>query len=241
MAPIMSSQNRPIAIALCALAALTAFACFSCQSDGSRTTSVSTSSGEAVAPPGSPERHQAFDDAYRQGVSLMAAYLDLPRDKVASNPQSKKDLPAAIASLDVAIGIEPESSTAWWGRGKAFQLLGDHENAYESFHHSYKIDEGKNPDAGVQLLLECLETGRGGEAVHVAQTIVKADPENAGMLANLALAYLINGQVDEAARAVNGAEALDPEDQAITAAKKRVDDVRSGHLPRPNRIADIVP
>jgi cytochrome c-type biogenesis protein CcmH/NrfG len=171
----------------------------------------------------------------------MEAYLDLPRDKVSANPQSKTDLPAAIAALDVAIGIEPDSSTAWWARGKAYQLLGDHENAYQSFHRSYQIDEGKNPDSGVQLLLECLETGRGGEAVHLAETIVRADPENAGMLANLALAYLINGQVDEASRAVSNAEAIDPEDLAITAAKKRVEDVRSGHIPRPNRISEIAP
>jgi len=171
----------------------------------------------------------------------MEAYLDLPRDKVASNPQSKKDLPAAIASLDVALGIEPESSTAWWARGKAQQLLGDHEGAYEAFHRSYRIDEGKSPDSGVQLLLECLETGRGGEAVHVAEVISRAEPDNAGMLANLALAYLINGQLAEASRTVNNAEAIDPEDEAIVSAKRRVDAVRSGQLPRPNRIADIVP
>jgi tetratricopeptide (TPR) repeat protein len=171
----------------------------------------------------------------------MEAYLDLPRDKVASNPQAKIDLPAALHSLDVAIGIEPESSTAWWARGKAQQLLGDHEQAYESFHRSYKIDEGKNPDSGVQLLLECLETGRGGEAVQVAETISKAQPDNAGMLANLALAYLINGQVAEAARAASNAEAMDPDDPAIASAKTRVDNVQSGRIPRPNRIAEIAP
>ncbi len=171
----------------------------------------------------------------------MAAYLDLPRQKVRENAQAKTDLSAAIRSLDVAVGIEPESATAWWARGKALQLLGDHEQAYEAFHRSYKIDEGKNPDSGIQLLLECLETGRGGEAVQVAEMVVHAQPDNAGMLANLALAYLINGQVEEAARAVANAEAIDPEDEAITSAKKRVEDVRSGRLPRPNRIADIAP
>jgi len=169
----------------------------------------------------------------------MEAYLDLPREKVASNPQSKTDLPAAIQSLDVAIGIEPESAPAWWARGKAQQLLGDHEHAYESFHRSYKIDEGKNPDSGVQLLLECLETGRGGEAVHMAEAISKAQPDNAGMLANLALAYLINGQIAEAARAVSKAQAMDPDDPAITSAKNRVDNVQSGRIPKPNRIGDI--
>lgn len=196
---------------------------------------------EAGTTPEAPQRHQAFDEAYRHGVSRMEGYLDLPRDKVSANPQSKTDLQAAIAALDEAIGIEPNSSTAWWARGKAYQLLGDHENAYQSFHRSYQIDEGRNPDSGIQLLLECLETGRGGEAVHLAEGIVRADPENAGMLANLALAYLINGQVDEASRAVSNAEAIDPEDEAIAAAKKRVEDVRSGHIPRPNRISEIAP
>jgi tetratricopeptide (TPR) repeat protein len=233
-----SSRNRPIVAIVCALGAL---ASFSCQSDGPGSTRASPSSSESGPPSEAPQRQQAFDEAYRRGVSLMAAYLDLPRDKVKSNPQSKTDLLAAIQSLDVAIGLEPASSTAWWARGKAQQLLGDHENAYQSFHRSYQIDDGKNPDSGVQLLLECLETGRGGEAVHLAETIVRAQPDNAGMLGNLALAYLINGQVDEASRAVANAEAIDPEDEAITAAKRRVDDVQSGHIPRPNRISEIAP
>jgi tetratricopeptide (TPR) repeat protein len=239
MGATMSPRNRPIVAAICSLAA---FASISCQSDGPRSTSASPSPPDTTSAPSEvPPRHQAFDDAYRHGVSLMEAYLDLPRDKVKSNPQSKPDLSAAIQSLDVAVGIEPDSSTAWWARGKAQQLLGDHEAAYESFHRSYKIDEGKNPDAGVQLLLECLETGRGGEAVQVAENINKAQPDNAGMLANLALAYLINGQIDDAERAVSTAEAIDPEDSAITSAKKRVDDVRAGRLPRPQHIAEIAP
>ncbi len=232
------SRNRPIVGAACVLAVL---ACFSCQSDGPRSTSASPSSSNTGTTSNAPQSHQAFDEAYRHGVSLMEAYLDLPRDKVKSNPQSKTDLPAAIQSLDVALGLEPDSSTAWWARGKAQQLLGDHENAYQSFHRSYQIDDGKNPDSGVQLLLECLETGRGGEAVHLAETVVRAEPDNAGMLANLALAYLINGQVDEASRAIANAQAIDPEDQAIAAAKRRVDDVQAGHIPRPNRISDIAP
>jgi tetratricopeptide (TPR) repeat protein len=186
-----------------------------------------------------PERLAAYNEAYRRGISLMETYLLLPRGNVASNPQAQTDLRAAIKALDVAIALDPGSSSAWWSRGKAAQLLGDHEHAYESFHGSYKIDEGKNPDSGVQLVLECLETGRGGEAVHVAEIIVQSQPENAGMLANLALAYLINGQIDEAVRTVSTARALDPEDEAIASAKRRIDDVKSGRFPKPHHIAEI--
>ena len=99
---------------------------------------------------------------------------------MASNLQSKKDLPAAIASargghrhragrVDGVVGIEA---------ARRFQLLGDHENAYESFHHSYKIDEGKNP--GFAEFSSCSSASRregAARRVHVARDHqLKADP-----------------------------------------------------------------
>jgi tetratricopeptide (TPR) repeat protein len=185
-------------------------------------------------------RHEEYEKAYRRGVSLMETYMLVPHRDVHSDRQAQADLHAAIAALDVALRIDPNSSSAWWARGKASQLLGDHEEAYASFHRSFKIDAGNNPDSGVQLVLECLETGRGGEAVEVAQGISKTQPDNAGMLANLALAYLINGQIDDAVRAANAATALDPEDPATESAKRRVDDVKSGRRPRPQHISDLL-
>jgi len=232
----MSPRNRRPFVAI--LGAWAAFSCTACESE-SHSTAPRPPAADAGSPSESSRRRQAFDEAYRRGVSLMEAYLELPREKVALNPQAKTDLPAAIRSLDVAISIDPESSTAWWSRGKAEQLLGDHEQAHDAFHRSYQIDGGRNPDSGVQLVLECLETGREGEAVQVAETIRHAQPDNAGMLANLALAYLINGQIDDAVRTIHAAEAIDPEDEAIGSAKKRVEDVQSGRRPKPQRIGDI--
>jgi tetratricopeptide (TPR) repeat protein len=222
---------RRAGVALGACAALFASSC---------TDPHSSKSSPASAEPPAPESAKRYDEAYRGGVALLEGYLSVPRDSIANNPQAKTDLRAAVQAFDVAVALKPESSTAWWSRGKAEQLLGDHEEAYQSFHRSYKIDEGKNPDSGLQLVLECLETGRGGEAVHLAELTVHNDPENAGMLANLSLAYLINGQIDDAVRASHEAEAMDPEDEAILAAKNRVDDVQSGRRPRPNHISDIV-
>jgi tetratricopeptide (TPR) repeat protein len=194
--------------------------------------------GTSGASPGSGR--EAYEQAYRRGVSLMETYLLVPRKDIGSDPRAQTDLRAAIASLDVAVRADPNSSSAWWARGKAQQLLGDHEEAYGSFHRSFKIDAGKNPDSGVQLVLECLETGRGGEAVEVAEGIVKTQPDNAGMLANLALAHLINGQIDDAVRVANAAAAIDPEDPATASAKHVIDDVRSGRRFKPQHISDLL-
>jgi len=233
-----SSRRRSLVAIFGASAALTLTSCHT--ETHSAPAAASKPAVEAGPALSETERIAAYNEAYRRGVSLMETYLLLPRGNLGSNAQAQTDLRAAIKALDVAIGIDPASSSAWWSRGKAAQLLGDHEQAYDSFHRSYKIDEGKNPDSGVQLVLECLETGRGGEAVHVAEIIVQSQPENAGMLANLALAYLVNGQLDQAVRTVSTAQALDPEDEAIAAAKRRIDDVRSGRLPKPHHIAEIV-
>jgi Flp pilus assembly protein TadD len=84
-------------------------------------------------------------------------------------------------------------------------------------------------------------TGRASQAVAIAESLSQAAPRNAGLLANLALAYLIDGQLDQAFACADTALALDPSDRITAALKGRIEDVRAGRWPQPTKLADLIP
>jgi tetratricopeptide (TPR) repeat protein len=155
-----------------------------------------------------------------------------------SDPHAETELNEGIRNLDVALEIAPESWPAWWLRGKAEQALKDHEAAYESFERSYRL-HAANPDVGRELVAECLETGRSGEAVAVAEAISRENPQDEGLLANLALAQLLNGHLDEALRVADAALRLDPDDAITKTVRRRIEDVRAGRRPQPTKLGDL--
>jgi tetratricopeptide (TPR) repeat protein len=186
-------------------------------------------------------RDRELQDAYARATARIEEYRPLARKTIASNKEIQRELRAALSDLDAALHLKPDYWPAWWARGKAEQLLSQHEAAYQAFHRAYGIERGRNADVGRELVLECLETGRGPEAVSVAEQTTHAEPQNPGLKANLALAYLINGQNDDAARAASEAMGLDPEDEVTASAARAVQDVRAGKRPKPHRMSDLLP
>src|SRR6185312_10454776 len=81
--------------------------------------------------------------------------------------RAQSDLREGLAYMDIVVGLRPDNFAAWWVRGKAQQALNDHESAYDSFRRSYAIND-QNPDVGRELVSECLQTGRTGDAVRIA-------------------------------------------------------------------------
>jgi tetratricopeptide (TPR) repeat protein len=157
------------------------------------------SPSQAVADLGADPVHR-HDQAYKRAIALIHPHMRLHGRIAPVDGRAAKDLREGVGYLDVVVGLKPDNWAASWVRGKAQQALNEHEAAYDSFRRAYEIDES-NPDVGRELAAECLETGRASEAVRIAQALTARAPKDAGLLANLALAHLINGQLDEAARA----------------------------------------
>ena len=64
-------------------------------------------------------------------------------------------------------------------------------------------------------------------------------PGDAGLTANLALALLIGGKLDEAADAVTNALAISPKDNISRNLKEIITEVQSGHRPQPSKLGDL--
>jgi tetratricopeptide (TPR) repeat protein len=154
------------------------------------------------------------------------------------SPDREADLRRGIHYLERALVEAPRNWMVWWVRGKGEQALGDHEAAYRSLWEARQINP-RHIDISREFVAECLETGRSSEAVQVAKSLTDADPKNAGLIANLALAYLIDAQLDQAERMADAALHLEPDDRITASVKECIGGVRAGRLPQPKRLADL--
>lgn len=177
---------------------------------------------------------------YQEGSELISPYMklvnqtSLPGDA----PTARDELEHGIDLLTQAVSINPANWAAYWIIGKAHQALGDSENACESFGKAYGLQK-ENADVAREYMFECLNLGRAAKGIAAARHAVQLKPDDAGLTANLALALLIGGKLDEAADVITNSLSIAPEDEISHNVKEMIADVQSGCRPQPNKMADL--
>jgi tetratricopeptide (TPR) repeat protein len=177
---------------------------------------------------------------YKEGSDLISPYMQLVNraSKSADRQSAQADLERGIELLNQAIAINPANWSAYWIIGKAHQTLGNSESACDAFGKSYGLHKA-NADVAREYMFECLNLGRAAKGIVAARHAVTLEPENAGLVANLALALLIGGQLEEAAATVTKAMAIAPDDEICHNLKQMIADVQAGRRPQPSKMADL--
>lgn len=185
----------------------------------------------------------------------ISAWPGLPRRTAASSPppstvvhggiptraktaKSRTALEKASAIFDLVLEVDPKSWTAAWLAGKAAQGLGDARRAYGLFRRAFEL-QPDHLDVVREFTVACLEAERPHEAVHAAQCAIRLAESNAGLKANLALAYLCAGDCGRAFDAVTAALAQNPRDPISLTLRSRVLEVQRGERPLPNTPDDL--
>ena len=88
-------------------------------------------------------------------------------------------------------------------------------------------------------MFECLNLGRGAEGVTLAEQALTLEPNEPGLIANYALALLIDGKVDAAEKEVQRALQLDGTDKVTKDLQKIIGEVKSGKRPCPTKFGDL--
>ena len=121
-----------------------------------------------------------------------------------------------------------------WGLGKIYQRLGNHELAFEWFVRSSLIAPDQ-VDVAREASIAAMDSARIPDALHFSQRAVDLDPNDPGLLANLALAYCLAGNDEAALGCATQAVDRDPRDRVSIWVKNRVTEVAQGVRPRPER------
>jgi tetratricopeptide (TPR) repeat protein len=177
---------------------------------------------------------------YKQASELVTPYLRLSdgSEKSSNTPKAQADLRRGIALYTAVVNYAPTNWNAYWLVGKAYQALREPTNACEAFGRAYGI-QNNNADVAREYMFECLELGRTSEGIAAAEHAVRFSPRDAGLLANLALAYTIDGRNTEALSKVEESLSIDPSDKLTLNLKKMIREIIQGKRPRPKKLGDL--
>ncbi|HSD62294.1 MAG TPA: hypothetical protein VLB50_00790 [Ignavibacteriaceae bacterium] len=179
------------------------------------------------------------NEFYSMGCKLIEPYIewaDRPFKK--PNRKARNKLKSGIEYLDAVTKLNSRNYSAFWLKGKAYQALNMHAEAYKEFKESFNVNMN-NPDITREFNLECLRLGFGEEAVSISLKAYSLSPEDAGLLSNLALSYLINGNINEAKKRIDRALEMDPEDRATQALSNLIDEIKAGKREQPHSLTEL--
>jgi tetratricopeptide (TPR) repeat protein len=149
--------------------------------------------------PQAPNDTDLHNLLFREGTNLITPYMPLhglsPKD--AHSSQAQKEIKNGIAKLEQVLVLNPQNWAAFWIIGKGHQALENYQKAYESFKASWSIHK-QNIDVAREYMIQCLNLGKSAEGVAIAEAALRLEPNEPGLVANYALALLIDGQMDRA-------------------------------------------
>lgn len=179
------------------------------------------------------EKHNAYCDS---GSALIMPYIVLADNspKRVYAPHIKK----GIQYLDAVTTMNSENWGAFWLKGKAYQALELDQQSYDNFKSAYDLQK-ENPDVAREFAFACMDLAKGDEAVAVASQALSVKPEDAGLTGNLALAYLIQGDVAQAEAYIRHALSLDATDEINRNLLVKILEVKRGERDIPQRVSDL--
>lgn len=170
--------------------------------------------------------HSEHDRLYLSGSKLIRPHLRLAnRPETALSNAARAEVVAGLELLRSALQLRPRHPNNWatyWLIGKAHEALGQFEESYRCFQLAFS-ENGRQVDVARELCRACIETKRFAEAVLLARRARDIAPRDPGIIANLALALLLNGEKCEALTTARVAHGLDPSDRKTNSLLKHIE------------------
>ncbi len=179
-----------------------------------------------------------YTEVYRRGSDLLGKLIDLQDQEPEPSEGREAEIREGIRLLQRAVAILPASWPAHWLIGKGHQALDDQQRAYAAFRQAARLTQ-KNADVARELCLTCLHLGRHAEAVTVARLAMQITRSDPGLQANLALALLLAGDMDEALDQAEQAAARSPEDGINRNLLVIIQEVKDGRRRQPTTLAEV--
>jgi Flp pilus assembly protein TadD len=142
----------------------------------------------------------------------------------------RAELNGAIAILRRVTESNPQHWQAFWFIGKAYQAQREHQASYVAFKQSLGLKPA-NPNVAREFVIEAICVHATGEAVSAARDVASANASDAGLLANLGLALLADGQISQARDTTERALAMSPSDRVTQGLLGEVMQVQRGRAP----------
>ena len=145
----------------------------------------------------------------------------------------RRKLKKALEHLGQALQIHPQNWSAMWTMGKVYQRLRLQDQALRCFHQAHQIKPDQ-ADVAREAGIAAIETGQGKLAVSFLTAAITARPDDPGLVANLALAHLVNRDIDRAKSCAAQAVERNRHDEASRSVLRIICEVEAGTRPIPS-------
>lgn len=174
----------------------------------------------AMTPAEVEEHNRAFQD----GSELVKGELLLTGSRAPAcvDQSCRARLERALCLFARVLEINPKNWAAMWLAGKLHQRLGDDSAALAWFSKAHS-ENPSQPDVAREASICAMALGRSTDAIYYAQRALHSKPSDSGLQANLALAFLLAGRLDEAKTAVVKALAIDASDSVSQTIRSMTD------------------
>ncbi len=187
-----------------------------------------------------PKEAKRFTGDYETAWSLIKGLILIHGNEATGPPGwlAKRRLKRALTLFNRALEIHPGSWQSLWGVGKIYQRLGVPEKALQAFAAAHKL-EPEQADVAREAGLAALELGAAGAAIRFTHAAIAVADDDAGLVSNLALAYLLDGKPEAALRHAEDALGREPSDVITITLHIIIKEVLAGERSCPTSMAEL--
>jgi tetratricopeptide (TPR) repeat protein len=166
--------------------------------------------------PNSPEARKEAQKLWEKACALTEGELILHENQGRKPPGfwTRLKLKRAVKLFETVLQLAPEHWNSMWILGKTMQRLGDERAAFEWFVKAWD-QTPRNADVAREAALSAMNLGLARHAIEYCEEALKLEPNEPGLVCNLALAFLHDNQPMIALEQVKRAISLDATD-AVT-------------------------
>jgi tetratricopeptide (TPR) repeat protein len=183
---------------------------------------------------GFPERNPSeaetkrYARLWQEATTPIKGLLGDDMDRPPSQAEVRR-LETARPLLQQALDLIPENWAAAWTLGMVERRLGNEARSVECFIRAFELNP-YNPDVSREASISAGLAGRMEDAVRFSEAALDVDPDDAGLVANLALNLLLAGRAAEALPHAKEAVAREPKDRVSQAVLALTEQVASGAM-----------
>src|ERR1051325_7849825 len=172
-----------------------------------------------------PEQSELHNRLYLEAWKMIEGELRLHGTPAPRATWSvRRKLKQAISRFEQTLQMNPTNWASMWALGKIYQRLNDYTTALQWFTRAYEINS-THPDVAREASLCAMSAGDANAAMKFTTGAMTLKPDDPGLVANHALALLLNHQPEAAKTNAEKAVTAAPNDAVSKSALRFIDDV----------------
>lgn len=182
--------------------------------------------------------HETPDELFEQAADVVLGNMRHPGHPPPTE-SIQHQIRESIGMLQRLISQGMDGWRIWFLLGKAWHAVDRTPRSIASYERALEFVEEPEPVIYKELAGVLLEVGDSKRACLIGEKAVAIRPRDVELLGNLAIAYLLDGRAESAAKTLGHALSIKVDDPTNQFLKSKVEAVLAGQVPVPSTLAEL--